>query len=358
MNDTVLANITRHTRADNADDSAQRLERSKALGADMPQPKLPEYRTCELPRHNLTLTYLDTGHHPSGRTFLLLHGLAGCIANWEAVIEPLSQHGRVLVPDLPGFGRTHATAAQADVPSLCGAVSEFLTVLNVSDVEIAGNSMGGLIAVLLADGIGVQPPHVGQKPWTLHHVTLIDPVLPIHARALPHPMVLATFTMYRCGPIARRVVPWYVARIGLERMGIDGVVGQVGEPLRVPKWVVRRAVEETLHHAEMPDAVATLVRAASSLTGIALSRRYRRQLTSLGADGSPTVTLIHGEKDAMVPIAVARSWARRCPHWRFVEATGVGHVPMFEVGGWVAEEIAAANGSSAPNSLRGDTSQA
>ena len=319
-------------------ESLRELERAKAVGADLPQPDLPEPSSLHLPKCGVTVHFHDTGEHPSGRTFLLIHGLGGTMANWETVIGDLREQGRIIAPDLPGFGRTQAPAASAHVELLTDAVAELLAKLGVKSVEVAGNSMGGMIAVLLASRLQNPGQSAGSSPGgtvELRRLVLIDAVLPTNARHRPRPLVAATFGLYLCGPLARRVVPWYVNRIGLERLAIDGVVAQVAQPLRVPKWAVRRCVEETRIHADMPDAVGALVEAAGSLVRAGFGRTYRRQLDALAC----TVTVLHGEKDGMVPIGAARATAARYPAWRFVEAPDVGHVPMYEVGPWVAWEI-------------------
>ena len=40
--------------------------------------------------------------------------------------------------------------------------------------------------------------------------------------------------------------------------------------------------------------------------------------------------LLHGTRDRMVPIAVARAAARANPAWTLIEMPGVGHVPQLE----------------------------
>ena len=57
------------------------------------------------------------------------------------------------------------------------------------------------------------------------------------------------------------------------------------------------------------------------------------------ADLRPPVLLMHGELDRLVPVSAARDVARRHPAWRYVELTGVGHVPQLQVPERVAAEI-------------------
>lgn len=261
-------------------------------------------------------------------TFVLLHGLAGSSGNWDGVVPFLRTHGRVVIPDLPGFGFTGGDVHTARVRPMADLVAAFLAELHAGPVVLVGNSMGGMVAAHVA----------ARRPELVDRLVLIDPVLPLRPTALPAWRVLATFTIYFIAPLGRRVVPWYVGRIGLERTGIEGVLGQVHDPLRVPKWIVRRAVAETIRHAQDEYAAATIVSAAQSLVLELLRPAYRRLLRSL----TRPVTLIHGEQDALVTYSSARALADTHPSWRCVPGHDLGHVPMFEAAEWVAHEISVA----------------
>jgi pimeloyl-ACP methyl ester carboxylesterase len=43
---------------------------------------------------------------PEAPAHLLVHGMAGSATNWLDTIRPLTAHGRVIAPDLPGTGWT------------------------------------------------------------------------------------------------------------------------------------------------------------------------------------------------------------------------------------------------------------
>ena len=43
-----------------------------------------------------------------------------------------------------------------------------------------------------------------------------------------------------------------------------------------------------------------------------------------------TVLMLHGTRDRLVPITVARAAARANPAWTMIEMPGVGHVPQLE----------------------------
>jgi pimeloyl-ACP methyl ester carboxylesterase len=51
------------------------------------------------------------------------------------------------------------------------------------------------------------------------------------------------------------------------------------------------------------------------------------------------VLLLHGDRDRLVSINVAKAGAREFPQWRFEIARDIGHVPMLEAAGWTADTI-------------------
>jgi pimeloyl-ACP methyl ester carboxylesterase len=94
------------------------------------------------------LTVDDQG---SGRPFLLLHGGGGpqTVAAFAGLLA--EQHGaRVLTPVHPGFGGTERPEQLTDVGTLARLYADLLDTLDLRDVIVVGNSIGGWIAAELA----------------------------------------------------------------------------------------------------------------------------------------------------------------------------------------------------------------
>lgn len=303
------------------------LARSVEANPGLPEPSLPPIEVVDVDGVRVHHRDSGPGRGVGGSTFVLVHGLGGSLASWEPIWPLLVERGRVLTPDLAGFGRTEAPAGRSAVGDNVDLLAAYLRAVGAENVVLVGNSMGGMISAMLAH----------RNPELVARLVLIDPVLPLHPSDRPHPMVLVTFGLYLCAPLARFVIPRYAQRRGIEQMGMDGVINVVADPRRVPPWVVRRAVEETRAIAEIQSAVPSLVRAAQSLVVAAAGRGYRRALHGI----SVPVTLVHGERDHLVAVSGARRLARARPEWRYVEGRGVGHVPMFEAAEWVAALTAA-----------------
>ena len=81
---------------------------------------------------------------------LLLHGLGATKASWLTVLPQLARHFKVIVIDLPGFGRSSKPIGRYDSAWFCGHLVSLLDALGIERCCVAGNSMGGKIAMELA----------------------------------------------------------------------------------------------------------------------------------------------------------------------------------------------------------------
>jgi pimeloyl-ACP methyl ester carboxylesterase len=99
------------------------------------------------------LMTLALNHHRqgTGEPLVLIHGLGSHWQMWEPVLDELAAHHEVIALDLPGFGASPMPPAgtPAGVDSLCELVSAFLSELGVERPHIAGNSLGGMMALEL-----------------------------------------------------------------------------------------------------------------------------------------------------------------------------------------------------------------
>ncbi|MEV8515601.1 alpha/beta fold hydrolase [Dactylosporangium sp. NPDC051484] len=95
----------------------------------------------------MTLHFARSG---SGEPLVLIHGIGHHWRAWEPVIGPLSRHHDVIALDLPGFGRSPASEANRGMPTAVAALGEFFAGLGLDRPHVAGNSLGGAIALELA----------------------------------------------------------------------------------------------------------------------------------------------------------------------------------------------------------------
>lgn len=81
---------------------------------------------------------------------LLLHGLGASKASWLTVVPQLARHHRVIAVDLPGFGSTSKPRGRYDAPWFAKHVLSFMEVTDLRGALVAGNSMGGRVAMEVA----------------------------------------------------------------------------------------------------------------------------------------------------------------------------------------------------------------
>ncbi len=82
------------------------------------------------------------------RTLLCVHGLGGTKASFLPTVAALAGAFRVIAIDLPGFGESDKPiAAPYDAPWFARALFETMDALGLEQADLAGNSMGGRVAL-------------------------------------------------------------------------------------------------------------------------------------------------------------------------------------------------------------------
>lgn len=103
---------------------------------------------------------------------LLIHGWGGTGSYWESTAATLSQAVKVIVPDLPGTGRSQPVSSAQNMFDQVQSLVYLLDRMALDNVQVVGHSMGSAMALLLADA---QPERVCRlvltslsfflKPW-------------------------------------------------------------------------------------------------------------------------------------------------------------------------------------------------
>lgn len=90
----------------------------------------------------------------NGPAVLMLHGGgpgASGATNYSRNIEALSKHFRVLVPDMPGYGKSSKGVDRNDpFGDLASSMLSMLNILGLRRVHIIGNSLGGACGLRMA----------------------------------------------------------------------------------------------------------------------------------------------------------------------------------------------------------------
>jgi pimeloyl-ACP methyl ester carboxylesterase len=85
-----------------------------------------------------------------GPPLVLLHPLGADRRVWDPIVDRLSAVREVIALDLPGFGESPPLEGPVPTPSaLAAAIAEQLTSIGVQRPHVAGNSLGGWVALEL-----------------------------------------------------------------------------------------------------------------------------------------------------------------------------------------------------------------
>jgi 2-hydroxy-6-oxonona-2,4-dienedioate hydrolase len=106
------------------------------------------------------------------RTYVLVHGLGMSARYMMPTARLLAAHGRVLLPDLPGFGKSGKPDRVLGIPELADALAEWMTVNDVPESVLIGNSLGAQVIVDFA----------ARHPHLVERAVLIAPTVDPHAR--------------------------------------------------------------------------------------------------------------------------------------------------------------------------------
>jgi len=86
-----------------------------------------------------------------GIPLLILHGWGSKSERWEAIAELLAKKGiKVIIPDLPGFGKSRSPSEIWGLDDYCDFVQELIGFLNLEKFYLLGHSFGGAVAVKCA----------------------------------------------------------------------------------------------------------------------------------------------------------------------------------------------------------------
>jgi pimeloyl-ACP methyl ester carboxylesterase len=251
------------------------------------------------------ITYERRG---SGTPLLLVHGIGSRWEVWLPVLDALAAHHDVIAVDVPGFGLSPRPPAgtPAGVPSLCELLEVFLAELGVLKPHVAGNSMGGWIALELARRGSARSSTALSPGGFLGRDRLYStPLLCVQRLAAKLTRPLAP-TLFR-SELGRKL-GWANVVAHPERMTPeDAVLGLQGL-------------------ADAPWFWPTLFELTKTAFGD-------------GSEISVPVTIAWGSKDHLLPPHQAATALRQIPSASFVSLPDCGHVPMYDNPALVSEVI-------------------
>ena len=250
---------------------------------------------------SVRISVLSAGVGPE--TLLCLHGLGGTKASFLPTVAALAERYRVVAMDLPGFGESDKPiGAPYDSQWFARSAFDTLDALGVDAAHLAGNSMGGRVAIEagLIDRSRVRS------------LSLLSPAL-------------AWLRDRRWAPVVRLLRP----ELGLIQVAPRSVTDRIVRRL-VPGgndgWAAA-GVDEFLRSYFTPRGRAAFYAAARN---IYLDEPHGDDgfWTRLGGLSTDAL-FVWGRQDTLVPIAFMKHVERALPAARHVELD-CGHVPQLD----------------------------
>jgi pimeloyl-ACP methyl ester carboxylesterase len=252
---------------------------------------------------------LDQHRGGFGAPLVLIHGIGHTWRGWKPMLPLLEERFDVLAVDLPGFGHSDPFPPGVDSTpeALADAVEDEMARAGFDSAHIAGNSLGGWVALELArrgraDTVTAISPaglaHAREKDWGAGLLTGLRRL----ARTLPAPEPLVRNPVTRsllAGPLSAR--PW--------------------------KKDPDQMLEETELFANCPGFEATLPHTLGA---------QPRGLTTL----ETPVQILWGTLDVVLLPRQGRRFERLIPGAELRYVQGTGHVPMSDAPEELAEAIA------------------
>jgi pimeloyl-ACP methyl ester carboxylesterase len=253
--------------------------------------------------HGHDVFYREEGE---GSVVVLLHGIAGCSATWDAVLPRLAARHTVVAPDLLGHGESAKPRGDYSLGAYASGVRDLLAVLGHDRVTVVGHSLGGGIAMQFA----YQFPEWCERLVLVGSGGLGKEVSPL-LRALSAPgaeYVLALLLNSRLHGWARSVGTT-VGRVGIR-----------GDQLMTELW----NSYSRLTDVRAQRAFFHTIRSVIDPAGQRVSARDRLYL----AADMPTL-IVWGDKDSVIPVEHAAIAHELIPGSRLEIFEGCGHfVPI------------------------------
>ncbi len=249
----------------------------------------------------------------AGRGFplVLLHGLGASSFSWRGNIGPLARHYRVLAPDLPAHGRTPPEAIpDFDLVTLTRELLHLLDRHGIAQAALAGNSLGGSLALLLAR----------DYPQRFPALVLLAPALAVSR------------------------LPWLFYPLRLPYLGAP-LAALLGP------WTARPALHLAYHRWQLitPEVIACYQPTFRTLANRLALRRLicqvdplpLSQVADLLSQVPQPLCLIWGEQDRILPRRQGFWLKDHLPRAELQILPGVGHAPQEEAPDLVNEIIIA-----------------
>jgi pimeloyl-ACP methyl ester carboxylesterase len=243
---------------------------------------------------------LEAGRATPGRpTLFLVHGLGNDgVRDFYRILPRLAEKRRVVLFDLPGFGRSTASNRPYAPTAYARVLAQVIEQHASGPIDLLGHSMGGAIAI----------EYAGLFPARVRRLIVVDAAGILHREALVGEQVRHT------SEAVEGVLPQLT---GWLRDTADSVVEQSRKLDPAPELILANRLSRKLFLRGDPTRIA------------ALSLVLHDFGPTLAAITAPTL-VVWGENDPVAPPRTGVLLADRLAHAELVTLPKVGHFPMAE----------------------------
>jgi len=238
-----------------------------------------------------------------GDPILCLHGLGASLFSWRHVISPLAKNHKVILVDFKGSGKSPKPRDSTySIMEKVEDIYRLILELDLSNLTLVGNSLGGGIALLLAVRL------IEEHPGRLSKLVLIDSAadkrfIPWHLKLLRSFLGPPMIYLAPSGLAARLTLRYcYYDRSKIEKDQVKAYAGPMKRGGR---------------HALLQTARRCVPENADELLG------RLREITV------PTL-IIWGRQDKVFPLEVGELLKRAIPNSTLEVLDDCGHVPQEE----------------------------
>lgn len=234
---------------------------------------------------------VEADFHGAGPTLVLFHSLLADRTSFDGIVPSLAETHRVVVPALPGFGRS--ARVDGGLEAVADRMAEALGELAAAGpITLLGNGYGGFVALMLA----------------IRYPALAARLVIADAGACFSEPGRAAFRGMAMGAAAK---------------GLEGIAD-----------IAMRRLFAADFHAANPDLVAVR-RALFLQTDVAVVIAACEALAELNLRGqigsvSVPVLVVCGALDEATPVAMSEELAGLLPRGELVVLAGLAHVPQLQ----------------------------
>jgi pimeloyl-ACP methyl ester carboxylesterase len=263
-----------------------------------------------MPLMGMQVHYRDEGVRSDSLPLILLHGMSSSLNTWDSVVITLASKKRVICLDLPGFGLTGPSPENTyNYDYYNRFIDSFTNRLQLKQFILAGNSMGGAIS----------------WNYALHNPTAVARMILIDASGYP--------SKGEKGSLGFRIASTPVINNLLLYVTPKVLIRKSLETVYFDQSRITDAQVERFHDLTIREGNRTA--AMHIFKGSFATTKHKGQIDQIK---TPTL-ILWGEKDNLISVENARLFHQDIKGSRVEIYPNVGHVPMEEIPGKVAESI-------------------